>query len=143
MEIAHDGYQISDDPVRLDIDVVHRWLSEDAYWSLGRTAETTRGAIAGSVNFGLYTADGTQVGYARAVTDRATFAWLCDVYVDPAARGAGLGTWFVGAVCEEIGTWGTRRVILATRDAHGLYAKFGFGALVEPERWMELRRHGM
>jgi GNAT superfamily N-acetyltransferase len=140
VEVTRDGYLISDDAARLDAEAIHRWLSRDAYWSLGRSAETMRSAIAGSVNFGLYAPDGVQVGYARAVTDRATFAWLCDVYVDRGARGTGLGTWFVGTVCDEIGTWGARRVLLATRDAHGLYARFGFRALLEPERWMELRR---
>lgn len=133
-----DGAEISDDPDRLDLDRVHRWLSTDAYWALGRPREVFNRAIAGSVNFGLYRR-GRQLGFARLVTDRATFAWLCDVYVEPGARGGGLGSWLVAAVCDEAGSWGLRRVVLSTADAHGLYAKLGFTGMTEPERWMELR----
>jgi GNAT superfamily N-acetyltransferase len=93
--------------------------------------------VSGSINFGLYDAQSEQRAYARIVSDRATFAWLCDVYVDRAARGAGLGTWFVSAVCEEAKSWGLRRIVLATLDAHGLYEKLGFTGMTEPERWME------
>lgn len=138
-----DGYEVDDDPARLDLDLIHRWLSTDAYWALGRPREKVERAVAGSVNFGLYRdGDGpgrTQVGFARVVTDRATFAWLCDVYLDRSVRGSGLGTWFVGVVCDQIRGWGPRRVVLATADAHGLYAKLGFTPMTEPERWMELR----
>jgi GNAT superfamily N-acetyltransferase len=138
-----DGYEVSDDPGRLDLDLVHRWLSTDAYWALGRPREVVERAVAGSVNFGLYRGDDgpgrTQVGFARIVTDRATFAWLCDVYVDRSVRGRGLGTWFVGAVCDEVRGWGPRRVLLRTADAHGLYAKLGFEPITEHDRWMDLR----
>lgn len=138
-----DGYEISDDPARLDLDLVHRWLSTDAYWALGRPREVVERAVAGSLNYGLYRGDGgsgqSQAGFARVVTDRATFAWLCDVYVDRSVRGRGLGTWFVDAVCDEVRGWGLRRIVLATADAHGLYAKLGFTPMVEPDRWMELR----
>lgn len=134
----HDGYEISDDPARLDVDRVHRWLSTDAYWALGRPRNVVERSVAGSVNYGLYR-EGEQLGFLRLVTDRATFAWLCDVYVDPSARGHGVGTWLVGAACDEARSWGIRRIILATADAHGLYAKLGFTAMTEPERWMELR----
>jgi GNAT superfamily N-acetyltransferase len=79
-------------------------------------------------------------GFARAITDRATFAYVCDVYVDRSARGGGLGTWFVGAVCAHLKGLGCRRLMLATADAHGLYARYGFGPLANPERWMELYR---
>lgn len=133
-----DGAEISDDPDRLDLDRVHRWLSTDAYWAFGRPREVLDRAVAGSVNFGLYR-HGRQLGFARLVTDRATFAWLCDVYVEPRARGGGLGTWLVGAVCDEVRSWGLRRIVLSTADAHGLYAKLGFTGMTEPERWMELR----
>lgn len=133
-----DGIEISDDPARLDLARVHLWLSTDAYWALGRPRKVLDRAVAGSVNFGLYQR-GSQVGYARVVTDRATFAWLCDVYLDRAVRGRGLGTWFVATVCDQIRSWGLRRVVLATADAHGLYAKLGFTAMTEPDRWMELR----
>jgi GNAT superfamily N-acetyltransferase len=134
-----EGYEISADSARIDIERVHRWLSTDAYWALGRSRETQERAIAGSLNFGVY--DGTsgeQVAYARVVTDEATFAWLCDVYVDPVARGKGLGTALVAAVRGHLEPFGVRRVLLATQDAHGVYEKLGFKALDRPDQWMAL-----
>lgn len=133
-----DGYQVCDDPSRLDLDRVHKWLSEDAYWSLGRDRATVERSIAHSVCFGAYRPDGTQVAFARTVTDRATFAWLCDVYVDPAERGRGVGTWLVDTVREQLLGMGVDRIVLVTRDAHGVYARLGFTPLVAPGRWMEL-----
>jgi len=134
-----DGYECDDDATRLDLDLIHGWLSEDAYWALGRSRETVERSIAGSVNIGLYRPDGALVGFARMVTDRATFVWLCDVYLDPAERGKGLGTWLVATACDLARTWGPRRMILATNDAHGIYAKLGFTGMTEPHKWMELR----
>ncbi|GIJ47360.1 N-acetyltransferase [Virgisporangium aliadipatigenens] len=134
-----DGYTLDTDPGRLDLDRIHHWLSTDAYWALGRSRDTVERAIAGSLNFGLYDPAGTQVGYARAVTDSATFAWLCDVYVERGSRGTGLGTWFVGAACAHLRDLGPRRILLATKDAHGVYAKHGFTPLVDPGMWMEYR----
>ncbi|MFC8429140.1 GNAT family N-acetyltransferase [Streptomyces sp. NPDC057253] len=133
------GYEISTDPERLDADRVHHWLSTDAYWAIGRPREKQDRAIAGSLNFGVYdTASGEQVAYARVVTDMATFAWLCDVYVDRAVRGKGIGVALVGAVREHLRPYGPRRIALATLDAHGVYGKLGFAPLAEPERWMVL-----
>ncbi|MFI6336611.1 GNAT family N-acetyltransferase [Streptomyces sp. NPDC050535] len=134
-----EGYEISVDSGRVDVGRVHHWLSTDAYWALGRSREKQESAIAGSLNFGVY--DGTsgeQVAYARVVTDEATFAWLCDVYVDPAARGKGLGTALVTAVRGHLEPLGVRRVLLATHDAHGVYEKLGFKALERPDQWMAL-----
>ncbi|WP_432134490.1 MULTISPECIES: GNAT family N-acetyltransferase [unclassified Streptomyces] len=134
-----DGYEISADPARIDAERVHRWLSTDAYWALGRPREKQDRAIEGSLNFGVYdTASGEQVAYARVVTDRATFAWLCDVYVDPAVRGKGLGTALVAAVRDRLAPYGLRRIMLATHDAHGVYEKLGFAPLQRPEHWMAL-----
>ncbi|MFJ2831082.1 GNAT family N-acetyltransferase [Streptomyces sp. NPDC087263] len=134
-----EGYEISADSTRVDVDRVHRWLSTDAYWALGRSREKQERAIAGSLNFGVYDAtSGEQVAYARVVTDEATFAWLCDVYVDPAARGKGLGTALVAAVRGYVEPLGVRRVLLATQDAHGVYEKLGFKALDRPDQWMAL-----
>jgi GNAT superfamily N-acetyltransferase len=127
--------EISTDPARLDVDRIHRWLSTDAYWALGRTREVVERSIAGSLNVGAY-ADGEQVGYARVVTDHATFAWLCDVYVDPAHRGSGVGTALLEAVSARLAGMRLRRVLLATEDAHGLYRRFGFTPLPHPERFM-------
>ncbi|WP_415948694.1 GNAT family N-acetyltransferase [Streptomyces sp. KLOTTS4A1] len=133
------AYVISTDPARLDHAKIHHWLSTDAYWALGRSREKQDGAIAGSLNFGAYDPfSGEQVAYARVVTDHATFAWLCDVYVDRAVRGKGVGGTLVGAVREELEPCGLRRIMLATQDAHGVYAKQGFEPLAHPERWMTL-----
>ncbi|MDH6108755.1 GNAT superfamily N-acetyltransferase [Kitasatospora sp. MAP12-15] len=138
-----DGYEISTDPARLDAELIHRWLSLDAYWALGVTRDKQDQAIAGSLNFGLYASPGTgeggaQLGYARVVTDRATFAWLCDVYIAPAARGRGLGTALAAAVRDHLAGYDLRRVMLATADAHEVYAKVGFAPLATVEKWMLL-----
>ncbi|MFS8203661.1 GNAT family N-acetyltransferase [Streptomyces sp. CWNU-52B] len=134
-----EGYEISADPARIDVDRVHHWLATDAYWAMGRPRARHESAMAGSLNFGVYeTVSGGQRAYARVVTDGATFAWLCDVYVDPSARGEGLGTALVAAVCDHLRPLGLRRVLLATEDAHGVYEKLGFRPLAQPERWMAL-----
>ncbi|MFC8227997.1 GNAT family N-acetyltransferase [Streptomyces sp. NPDC057287] len=137
---AGRAYEISDDPTRLDPARVHHWLSTDAYWALGRTREQQDRAIAGSLNFGAYDlASGEQQAYARVVTDSASFAWICDVYVDRAARGHGLGTRLVTTVRDGLSPLGVRRFLLATKDAHGVYAKLGFTPLAEPDMWMALQ----
>ncbi|WP_410810291.1 GNAT family N-acetyltransferase [Micromonospora sp. 067-2] len=135
-----DGHLISTDPARLDLDRVHHWLSTDAYWALGRDRATVTRAFAGSLPFGVYRPDGHQVAVARAVTDGATFAWLCDVYVARPARGNGLGGWLAGAIRDHLAELGVRRILLATNDAHGVYARIGFTPLDAPERWMQLDR---
>ncbi|WNI17022.1 GNAT family N-acetyltransferase [Actinacidiphila sp. ITFR-21] len=132
-------YEISTDPARLDVPRVHEWLSTDAYWALGRPLAKQRAAIAGSLNFGAYRPDtGEQHAYARVVTDLASFAWLCDVYVAREARGRGLGTRLVTAVRDHLTGYGLRRIMLATADAHGVYARIGFEPLAEPGKWMVL-----
>lgn len=134
-----EGYEISTDPHRIDRERVHRWLSTDAYWALGRPRETQDRAIEGSLNFAVYeTVSGEQVAYARVVTDRATFGWLCDVYVDPSVRAKGIGTALVGAVREHLRSYGIKRILLATHDAHGVYEKLGFAPLEKPDQWMAL-----
>lgn len=133
------GHEISTDPGRLDRALIHQWLSQDAYWALGRSREKQDLAIAGSLNFGVYDrASGSQSGYARVVTDQATFAWLCDVYIAPAVRGKGLGTALVAAVRDHLAPHGLRRILLATADAHAVYAEVGFAPLEKPEKWMAL-----
>ncbi|MFI8518096.1 GNAT family N-acetyltransferase [Streptomyces sp. NPDC085481] len=137
--VMHGAYEISADPGRIDAVRVHHWLSTDAYWALGRPREKQDAAIAGSLNFGAYDrASGAMAAYARVVTDYATFAWLCDVYVDHPARGTGLGTALVTAVREHLEPYGLRRVLLATADAHGVYEKVGFTPLQNPDKWMAL-----
>jgi GNAT superfamily N-acetyltransferase len=133
-----DGYEIDTAPERLDLDLVHRWLSTDAYWARGRSAEVVARSVAGSICFGAYAPDGHLCGFARVVTDGATFAWLCDVYVAPAVRGIGLGGWLVRVARDHVQERGVYRILLATADAHEVYARAGFGPLTVPERWMEI-----
>jgi GNAT superfamily N-acetyltransferase len=131
------GYEISTDPSRLDLGLMHRYLSEESYWAKGRTFEVVRTSVANSLNFGAYNVEGEMVGAARVVTDRATFAWLCDVFVVEGHRGNGLGVALVEAVASHPDLRDIKRMVLATGDAHGLYARFGFEPLAEgPARWM-------
>jgi GNAT superfamily N-acetyltransferase len=116
-------YEISTDPARLDLAVTHRFLSEEAYWSPGVPLDVVKRAIEASINFGLYK-DGAQVGFTRVVSDRATFAWICDVFVLPEHRGYGLGKWLMECVTSHPELQGLRRWMLATRDAHGLYEQY-------------------
>jgi GNAT superfamily N-acetyltransferase len=133
-----DGYEIDTAPERLDLELLHRWLSTDAYWARGRSAEVVARSVAGSLCFGLYAPGGALTGFARVVTDGATFAWLCDVYVDRDARGVGLGGWMVRVVRDHLQHQGVYRIILATADAHEVYAREGFAPLAVPGRWMEI-----
>jgi len=135
---THESYELSDDKDRLEVAKVADWLATDAYWAIGRPRATVQASIAGSDAYGVYAADGEQVAFCRVVTDRATFGWLCDVYVDRAHRGSGIARWMVAAVRDEYAAIGVRRLLLATGDAHGVYAAVGFVPLVKPEMWMEL-----
>jgi GNAT superfamily N-acetyltransferase len=137
-----DGFEISDDPSRLDVDRIWRWLAEESYWAVGRPRDVVERSLAGSVSLGAYRTDGEQVAFCRWVTDQATFGWLCDVFVSPTVRGEGIGTWLVSVAIDHPSVRGLPRQLLATRDAHGLYARFGFETLPEPHRWMERRRAG-
>jgi GNAT superfamily N-acetyltransferase len=134
--------KVSTDPGLLDIERLHRWLSEDAYWALGRTREVVERSVEHSINFGVYDDSGEQVAYARVVTDQATFAWLCDVYVSPGHRGAGIGTTLLDAVDAHLAGLRLSRILLATADAHALYERYGFRPLPEPDRFMALGRPG-
>jgi GNAT superfamily N-acetyltransferase len=139
-DTSSNRYEISSDSSRLDHGRIHNWLSTDAYWALGRTREQQDRAMAGSLSFGAYDiGTGEQAAYARVVTDHASFAWICDVYVDRAARGHGLGTRIVTAVRDHLAPAGVRRIVLATDDAHGVYEKVGFTALEAPGKWMSLQ----
>lgn len=130
---------VSTDDDLLDVDRIHRWLSEDAYWSVGRSRAAVEESLRHSVNVGAY--DGpvdepVQVGFLRIVTDRATFAWVCDVYVDPSARGRAVGKALMEECDRLLASYGVKRAMLATADAHGLYAQHGFAPLVDDGRWM-------
>ncbi len=133
------GVRISTDRADLDLDWLHAALSERAYWALGRTREQVEAAVAGSMCFGAFIGD-RQVGFARVVTDRVTFGWICDVFVDEEQRGQGIGSLLMQAIVDEPEIRGLRRLALATRDAHELYRRFGFDRIVAPERWMERRQ---
>ncbi len=127
---------ISTDPARLQVDVIHHFLSVESYWARGRSLETVQTAIQHSLCFGVYTED-RQVGFARVVTDYATFAWLCDVFILESARGHGLGKWLIETVVTHPAMVPLRRMLLATRDAHELYRHYGgFETLENPDRWM-------
>jgi GNAT superfamily N-acetyltransferase len=138
MEWTRDGYTISDDPARLDVGTVHRYLSEESYWARGVPRDVVERSIAGSLPFGLYAPDGSLVGFARVVTDRAVFAYLADVFVLDAHRGSGLGVWLVEVVLSHPELQGLRRWLLFTADAHGLYERFGFGPGRTFESYMEM-----
>jgi GNAT superfamily N-acetyltransferase len=135
------GYSVSDDASRIDVDFVHAWLSTESYWAKGRSREVMVTALSRSLNLGLYDEVGRPAGFCRWVTDGATFAWLCDVFVSPAHRGNGLGVFLVGTAVEHPDVRGIR-LLLGTKDAHELYRKFGFTELTTPERHMEVRPDG-
>lgn len=120
--------EISTDAARLDVDTVHTWLSTDAYWALGRPREVVETSISNSLCFGAYD-DGELVGFARLVTDRATFAWLCDVYVAPAHRGRGVGTALMDAIDKELVGRHIKRALLVTTSSPGLYERYGYHAV--------------
>ena len=129
---------LSLDPSRLDIDAIHAFLTE-SYWSPGISRDVVARAIAGSVCIGAFQGD-AQVGFARLVTDKATFAYLADVYVLVEHRGQGLARAMLDALFAHANVQGLRRMMLATRDAHELYAKYGFTPLGAPDNFMELHR---
>jgi GNAT superfamily N-acetyltransferase len=133
-----DDYEIRTQLADLDLDRIHHWLSTDAYWALGRSRDNIETAARNSLNFAIFTRAGTQVAYARVLTDRANFGWLCDVYVDRDHRGRGLGIRLVDAVVTHLEPMGLSRVLLATGDAHEVYARFGFTPLPHPENFMVL-----
>ena len=128
-------YMISTDPLLLDVDAIHGYLSR-SYWATGRPLSVVKTSLRHSLNFGLYHGR-TQVGLARVVTDYVIFAYLCDVYVLEEHRGHGLGKWLINTVVNDPALQSIRRFMLATRDAHGLYAQNGFTPLAEPEILME------
>lgn len=133
--VPHPNFQIDDDPGRVDFTKVHAWLTT-AYWCPGVSRESVeKSAKYSALVVGAYT-DAGQVGYCRVVSDRTTFAWLCDVWVDEGARGKGVAHAMVKFAVEHPDLQGLRRWLLATKDAHAIYEEFGFKVLENPERWM-------
>lgn len=131
------GFSISTDNDALDIEMIYQYLDKDSYWAQGIPRATLERAIRNSLCFGVYQHQ-KQVGFARVVTDKATFAYLCDVFILPDFRGLGLSKWLVQTIVEHPDLQGLRRWSLATLDAHGLYAQFGFTEISNPERWMQI-----
>lgn len=135
-DYLEQGFSLTSESDRIDIDAVHQFLSS-TYWSPSIPLETVRKAVHGSLCFGLFHHD-KQIGFARVITDKATFAYLCDVYVLEEYRGRGLGEWLMQFVLKHSDLQGLRRFSLVTRDAHGLYSKFGFKPLSKPDGHMEI-----
>jgi len=131
-----NGYRISIDQSDMDVESIHKFISQ-SYWASGIPIETLKKAIDNSLCFGVFNDEGAQVGFARMVTDLATYAYLADVYVLKEFRGKGLSKWLMQEVMSHPDLQGLRRMTLATLDAHGLYEKFGFSELVKPEVFME------
>ncbi len=129
-------YSISTDRSRLNVELIHDYLSNTSYWATGRSLEVVERSIENSLCFGIYKNLG-QVGFARVVTDYATFAWIADAFVLLDHRGRGLSKWLMEVMIAHPQLQGFRRWVLSTKDAHGLYERFGFIKLHRPERWME------
>jgi GNAT superfamily N-acetyltransferase len=142
-EYTNGNFIISTDPARLDVAVIHQYLAEESYWAQNIPRELVALAIAGSLNFGLYASGGKQIGFARVVTDYATFSYLCDVFVLPDYRGQGLSKWLMTCVMAHPDLQNLRRFMLMTRDAHSLYTRFGFTPVKEPANCLEIARPGL
>jgi GNAT superfamily N-acetyltransferase len=144
VEYRRDGFEISTDPRHLDIDVIFNFLAHDSYWAKNIPLEIVQKSIRNSLCFGVYadsseTDHRVQVGFARVMTDCATFAYLADVFILPEFRGRGLGKWLVECILAHPDLQHLRSFMLATSDAHGLYAGFGFKPLAQPEKFMQKR----
>lgn len=134
-----EGYKISTSKDEMDIDAIHNFIGR-SYWAEGIPKDTLSKAVNNSLCFGVFTTSGEQIGFARMITDSATFAYLADVYILEAHRGKGLSKWLMQEIMAHPDLQGLRRINLATRDAHGLYEKFGFKPLSSPENGMEILR---
>ena len=134
---AKKGFAISTDKDLLDLEMIYNYLGKESYWSKGIAVERVHTSIANSMCFGVY-ADGKQVGFARVVTDKAIFAYLCDVFVLDSHKGLGLSKWLLQTIRNHPELQGLKRWMLATADAHGLYKQFGFGPLTKPDNWMDI-----
>lgn len=129
-------YSISTDPLKLNIDIIYNYISNESYWGKGRPLEVIKRSIENSLPFGIYHKN-EMIGFARVLTDYATFAWIADVFILEEHRGKGLSKWLMEFILAHPELQGFRRWVLATKDAHELYRKFGFNELNKPERWME------
>jgi len=140
VERRRDGFVISTDRARLDLNAIHEFLATDSYWAKQIPFETFARSAENSLCFGIYDAAGTQAGFARVVSDFATFAYIADVFVLDSRRGHGLGKFLMESIKQHPRLQGLRRWVLTTRDAHGLYEQYGFTSPKFPERYMEILR---
>ena len=131
-----EGFRISSENEDMDLEAIHKFLSE-SYWAKGIPKRTLKKAMENSLCFGVFDSVGAQIGFAKVVTDSATFAYLADVYILDKHRGQGLSKWLMAEVLSHNELQGLRRIILATLDAHGLYEQYGFKPLAKPEIFME------
>jgi GNAT superfamily N-acetyltransferase len=132
-----EQFVISTEKSKLDIDYIHNYLCHESYWAENIPIAVVKKAIEGSLCFGIYNQD-KQIGFARVITDMACFAYLADVFVDKSYRGLGISKWLMEVIIAHPDLQGLRRFLLATRDAHTLYEKFGFSLLPHPEKWMHI-----
>ena len=137
MEWQKNGFRITTEESKMDTKYIHEFLSTKSYWAEGIPIDTVEKSIRGSLCFGVFSNE-RQVGFARAITDKATFAWLADVFIDDRYRGQGLGKWLMEVIISHEDLQGLRRIMLGTKDAQGLYAQYGFIPLPYPERMMTI-----
>jgi len=137
MEQRWGDYVLTDDVSRMDPARIHEWLSQEAYWSMGRTLQDVVESLRQSRAYGVLLGE-EQIAVARAITDGVTFAYLCDVFVAKAYRNQKIGGWMLSCMLADLRDAKVRQVLLATRDAHSLYRRAGFHELSRPERWLEL-----
>jgi len=130
------NYRISSNKDEMDFDAIHNYIST-TYWASGIPNDTFKKALENSLCFGVFSAEGKQIGFARMITDQATFAYLADVFIDEAHRGKGLSKWLMQEIHNHPSVQGLRRILLATRDAHSLYEQFGYTALDSPSMFMQ------
>lgn len=136
--MEREGYSITTDTTFFNLEYIHNFLSH-SYWAEGIPIETVQKSIENSLCFGVFHL-GKQIGFARMITDKATFAYLADVFIDEAYRGKGLSKWLMEEIMNHPDLQGLRRMLLATRDAHSLYAQYGFVPLTFVDRWMHIHR---
>jgi GNAT superfamily N-acetyltransferase len=133
--VTPEGFSITADRERLDVDAIFEYLNKHAYWAAGRSRETVERSIAGSLCFGLFHGE-RQIGFGRVITDYATFSYLCDIYVLEEYRGRGLGRWLIDTMMAHPALGPSLRLFLRTRDAHALYQRVGFAGITNPESYM-------
>lgn len=139
MEVTReDGVFVSDEAALVDAERVVRWIGEESWWAQGRPREAILRSLEGSHVYGVYADRDTMIGVTRVITDYATFAYFCDVYVDEAYRGKGIGPWLTREIIADMRTHGINRFLLATKDKHSTYLKAGFVPVARPQSWMEI-----